>query len=84
MLRDSARCSRDIATALDRSVGSMSKPTSTMPSSIRRLTSYPASEKTASILRFWGSTSAVNRTRPWSWAIAARCSRSTEPMPLPW
>ncbi len=38
-LRASARCSRDIATALDESVGSMSKPTSTTPSSMCRFTS---------------------------------------------
>ena len=35
----SARCSRDIATALDRSVGSMSKCRATTPSSTLRLTS---------------------------------------------
>ena len=38
-LSASARCSRDIATALDESVGSMSNPTSTTPSSMCRLTS---------------------------------------------
>ncbi len=35
----SARCSRLISTARERSVGSMSKPTSTTPSSTRRATS---------------------------------------------
>ena len=38
-LSASARCSRDIATAFDESVGSMSKPTSTTPSSTCRVTS---------------------------------------------
>ena len=37
-----------------------------------------------SILRFCGSTSAVKREMPSSWAMAARCSSITEPMPLPW
>ena len=39
MLTASARCSRESRTAFERSVGSMSKRTSTTPSSMCRVTS---------------------------------------------
>ena len=80
----SARCSRSAITASDRSVGSMSNPTATMPSSVRCRTSYPACLKTAIMRPFCGRTSATNRRTPRSRAAAARCSSSTDPSPRPW
>ena len=77
----SARCSREVMTARDLSVGPMSKTRSTTPESYSRLTEYPASMKTLTIWLFSLSTSAVNRRIPRSWAAAARCSSRIEPSP---
>ena len=70
-------------TAIERSVGSMSKDTSMMPSSRWWSTSYPASRNTPSMRWLVGSTSAVKHVMPFSRAAAARCSSSTEPIPRP-
>ena len=79
--RASARCSRDSTTALDLSVGPMSKTRSTTPESYSRVTEYPASMKTLTIWVFSLSTSAVKRRMPRSCAAAARCSSRIEPRP---
>ena len=61
---DSARCSREVTTARDFSVGSMSKTRSMIPEPYSRVTWYPASMNTLTICLFSLSTSAVNRRMP--------------------
>jgi hypothetical protein len=62
----------------------MSNATTMTPSSNCRAAWYPASVNTVIILRFSGSTSAVNRVMPCSRAACARCSSSNWPSPRPW
>ena len=84
MARESARCSRRSTESRNSSVSSSEKSRSTTPLSKRRSTGQPARLNTASIGRLSASTSAVKRVMPLARAIAARCSRSSVAMPLPW